>query len=78
MSKAIWIVVDDIPHRGHGEGCEDFPDIEDVKSKIRTALYEITREPLVQGSTRFSGPNPKVELGVADSRKVRVFEQKLP
>ena len=78
MSKAIWIVIDDIPHRGHGEGHADWPDIEDVKSKIRTSLYKITREPLQQGGTIHSGPNPKVELGVADSRKVRVFEQKTP
>ena len=75
MSKALWFVVRDIPHRSpdvsHGDY---FPPLSEVKEKLHAKILEIASEPLRQGNTAFSGPNPWVSSGAADPEKLRIVE----
>ena len=77
MSKALWFVVRDIPHREHGEGCEGFPPLQEVKERLRKEIQEVAAQPLRQRGTHF-GPQPRAEAGEADPAKLKILVREWP
>ena len=75
MSKALWFVVRDVPHRsGDLPFGDSFPPLEEVRRRMEAELRQIAREPLKQGRTTHSGPQPWIASGEADSKKLQIVE----